>query len=186
VTQTLRFHRQSAAPERADVASIMDSALSLYASRLGVDRVEIRRDYVQSDRLVCFKDELRHAFANLVGNALDAIAYLGTVRVRIRAGQRWGAEMERGIYVLVGDSGTGIPEVMRRQLFQPFVSTKDQTGTGLGLWATQNIVRKHHGQVRYRTSTRSGRHGTVFSLFLPYDGVRLQADEAEGAGRAGA
>ena len=176
VAQTLRFNRQSTAAATADVAGIVESALALFASRLRGDRVQIIRDYRAAEPLMCFQDELRHAFANLVGNALDAIAYHGTLRVRVRSGHRWGAGEQRGVYMSLADSGTGIPEAMRSRLFQPFVSTKEQTGTGLGLWATQNIVRKHRGQVRYRSASGGERHGTVFSVFLPYDGVRTESE----------
>jgi signal transduction histidine kinase len=52
-------------------------------------------------------------------------------------------------------------------LFEPFYTTKPDSGTGLGLWLSEGIARKHKGTIRVRSSTRPGQSGTVFSVFLP-------------------
>jgi signal transduction histidine kinase len=75
----------------------------------------------------------------------------------------------------VADSGPGISLATRRRLFEPFFSTKADLGTGLGLWISKGIIENHGGSLRYRSSTRRERHGTVFSIFIPFDQqVRLQ------------
>ncbi len=177
IAQTLRFHKQSTAPIRANVAEIMDSVFPLFASRLNADRVTVRRKYSTQAELWCFNHELRHAFANLVGNALDAIPHGGTLCVRVRSGHGWRGEPKSGIIVTVADNGSGIPDSMRAHLFEPFFSTKEKTGTGLGLWATENIVRKHRGRIAFRTASSPARHGTVFSLFFPFDEIRPESAE---------
>jgi signal transduction histidine kinase len=55
-----------------------------------------------------------------------------------------------------------------QRLFEPFYTTKGFSGTGLGLWISQQIVTNHHGSLRVRSSQTPGRSGTVFALFLPY------------------
>ena len=66
------------------------------------------------------------------------------------------------------------PEV-REHIFEPFFTTKELTGTGLGLWMSRELVRKHHGliAVRTRSIARAAQHGgasgTVFRLFIPDD-----------------
>jgi PAS domain S-box-containing protein len=175
VAQTLRFHRQSTAPVLADVSEIVDSVFSLFDTRFRSDRVVLRREYSTNDRLWCFNNELRHAFANLISNALDATQDGGAIRVRVRRGYRGRDRREPGVVVSIADTGSGIPSSMRNRLFQPFFSTKEKTGTGLGLWATENIVRKHRGRITFRTATGTARHGTVFTLFFPFDGIRSAA-----------
>ncbi len=177
VAQTLRFHKQTNTPMHADASEIMDSVFPLFASRLDADRVTLQHEYVECDILWCFKNELRHAFANLVGNALDATPVGGRIRVRIRPGRRWSAHEERGVVVVVADTGHGVPAAMRKRLFEPFVTTKESTGTGLGLWATESIVRKHGGRILFRTRTDPSSSGTVFSLFLPYGGIAEPAED---------
>ena len=67
----------------------------------------------------------------------------------------------------MADSGPGIPAQHRRNIFEPFFTTKGERGTGLGLWVSSGIVRKHGGTIRVRSSTRPGRNGTCFTVFLP-------------------
>ncbi|WP_162601268.1 PAS domain-containing protein [Occallatibacter savannae] len=171
VTQTLRFHKQLTAPLRADLAEIMESMIPLFASRLHQQHATIIREFKPGSPLLCFHNDLRHAFANLVGNALDALRSEGRIRLRIRRGCSWGETLRPGIIVTVADNGHGIPDAMQKRLFEPFFTTKEETGTGLGLWATQSIVRKHHGRISVRTSTDAQRHGTVFRIFFPQDGI---------------
>ena len=155
----------------------MDSVFPLFASRLSADRVALQKEYRPGTSLWCFSNELRHAFANLVGNALDATAEGGRIRVRVRAGHRWNGSPEAGVVVVVADTGHGISDGMRNRLFEPFVTTKESTCTGLGLWATEGIVRKHRGRILIRTKTGPTASGTVFSLFFPFDGVPRPAEE---------
>jgi signal transduction histidine kinase len=69
----------------------------------------------------------------------------------------------------IADTGHGMPEAVRRRLFQPFYTTKGLSGTGLGLWISEGIVRRHHGGMVVRSSQDAVHHGTVFTLFLPVE-----------------
>ena len=62
------------------------------------------------------------------------------------------------------------PEACKRA-FEAFFTTKESTGTGLGLWVSLEIVMKHHGsiRVRSRTAAEGRRSGTVFRFFIPDD-----------------
>ena len=166
-TQTLRFHKQSVAPGSVSLDEIMDSVLLMYASRLRGSSTRVEREYGTHEKLHCFSSELRQVFANLVGNALDAVGSGGILQIRIRAARAWDSAGARGIRVTIADSGIGIPEELRPRLFEPFVSTKEATGVGLGLWVSRGIVQKHGGRIGLRSSTHPSRHGTVFSLFFP-------------------
>jgi signal transduction histidine kinase len=55
----------------------------------------------------------------------------------------------------------------RQRIYDPFFSTKLDTGTGLGLWVTSEMVAKREGTIRVRSSEEGPRRGTVFSVFLP-------------------
>jgi PAS domain S-box-containing protein len=172
VTQTLRFHKQSTFAALADVEEILESVFPLFASRLRGGHMTLYREYEKVPMLLCYQHELRHAFANVAANALDAMQLQGgALRVRLRQGHRWAAEATAGIYVTFADTGSGVAPAMRGRMFEPFVTTKEQTGTGLGLWATKNIVSKHRGHIQFRTAAGSRRHGTVFRIFLPLDGI---------------
>jgi signal transduction histidine kinase len=62
------------------------------------------------------------------------------------------------------------PEV-RDRAFEAFFTTKEVTGTGLGLWVSHEIIAKHRGFVhlRSRPAKSSQTHGTVFQIFIPDD-----------------
>jgi signal transduction histidine kinase len=62
------------------------------------------------------------------------------------------------------------PEVMAK-IFEPFFTTKGINGTGLGLWVSEDIVKRHRGVMRVRSRQQQGSSGTVFALFLPFDGL---------------
>jgi PAS domain S-box-containing protein len=166
-TQMLRFHRQSTAPVSADLSEIMEALLTLCAPRLRACSISVEREYLTQEKLHCFKDELRQVFANLISNSIDAMQRGGRLRIRIAAGRAWDGPRTREIRVVVADTGEGIPLELQAQVFEPFVSTKEATGTGLGLWVSEGIVRKHNGRILLRSSTGAARHGTVFSIFLP-------------------
>ncbi|MGA2886743.1 MAG: PAS domain S-box protein [Terracidiphilus sp.] len=169
--QTLRFHNQSSFAEMADPAALMDSVLGLFARRLDSTFSVLERDYRPTEKLYCFSDDLRQVFASLLGNSVDAIGHSGRIQIRIRPGRWWKGNGERGIRITVADNGCGIPHALRHRVFEPFVSTKTITGTGLGLWVAEGIVRNHRGQIAFRSNSTQTNHGTTFSLFFPFDGV---------------
>jgi signal transduction histidine kinase len=75
----------------------------------------------------------------------------------------------KGVRLTVADTGEGISPGIAARLFEPFQTTKELTGTGLGLWVSKGIVEKHGGHIV--TKTRRGKiHGTVFAVWLPLDG----------------
>ncbi|HZZ39313.1 MAG TPA: ATP-binding protein [Acidobacteriaceae bacterium] len=170
--QTLRFYRQSTLPVEANVGELLDSVLTLHTGRIQSLQVELRRDYPGNLQLFCLAGELRQVFANLIGNALDAMTPAGgRLTVRARHIARHGMP---GVAVTVADTGSGIAPSALRHIFEPFFTTKESTGTGLGLWVSDQIIRKHHAGARVRSCTAGPRAGTVFTVFFPADGLQRQ------------
>ena len=85
----------------------------------------------------------------------------------------------RGVRISVADTGSGIPEVIRKKIFEPFVSTKGDMGTGLGLWVTSEIVHKLEGRIAVKSRACGSGSGTVFSIFWPVTDKFLAEDGAE-------
>ena len=169
--QTLRFYRQSSGALDVRMEDVLRSVLVLHHGRLQAAQVEVVRRSDEAAVLFAFTGELRQLFANLVGNAADAMPRGGRLHLRLRRGWRSGVS---GIWVTVADTGTGMPERVRRRIFEPFFTTKEATGTGLGLWVSDEILQKHRASMRVRS--REARFagdasGTVFRLFFPSDGV---------------
>ncbi|HUX45339.1 MAG TPA: ATP-binding protein [Terracidiphilus sp.] len=167
--QTLRFYRQSTLPARAKMAELLDSVITLYHVRLSTLGIEVQREYDPEMDLYCFAGEVRQVLANLVGNAIDATAGGGRLMVRARRSRHWGEGGQEGVRFTVADTGVGIDPAVQGRIFEAFFTTKDVTGTGLGLWVSQEIILKHHGVVhmRSRTAASGGSTGTVFQVFFP-------------------
>lgn len=171
-TQSLKFHKQSVSPEHADLGSLMRSALALFAPRFKSKQVTVRIEAEAGAGVRCLGDDVRQVFTNLLSNSLDATSDQGRIRIRIRNAHAWSSDQTPGVRIVIGDTGSGVPEAIRQRIFEPFISTKVETGIGLGLWISEAIVKKHSGQMRLRSNTTIARHGTVISLFLPADGLR--------------
>jgi signal transduction histidine kinase len=172
--QTLRFYRQSTLPARATLGELLDSVLSLYQGRLNALEIRLERDYDPAMDLFCFAGEVRQVFANLVGNAIDATGHGGRLAVRARRSHNWKDPAEMGIRFVVADTGSGMEPEVRDRIFEAFFTTKEVTGTGLGLWVSYEIVKKHRGVVHVRSRAAQPDDpdqstGTVFELFLPDD-----------------
>jgi PAS domain S-box-containing protein len=169
--QTLRFYRQSTLPVRANMADLLDSVLSLYQAKLSGLDIQVVKDYDQQLGLFCFAGEVHQVFANLVSNAIDAISGGGRLLVRARSSRNWKNTAQLGIRFTVADTGKGMEPAARERIFEAFFTTKEATGTGLGLWVSHEIIEKHGGMVRVRTRTASeGKaSGTVFQIFIPED-----------------
>jgi signal transduction histidine kinase len=62
-------------------------------------------------------------------------------------------------------------QTVQKRVFEAFFTTKDETGTGLGLWVSEEIVRKHKGMIHLRSRPIGGEQssGTVFQIFIPDD-----------------
>ena len=170
-TQTLRFHKQSTSPQAIRAERMIHTVLSIYQGRVVNSGVKVMIRTHDELPVRCFEGEIRQVISNLVGNALDAMSATGgRLMLRSRDGHNW-ATGKAGAVITVADTGPGMtPEVLRKA-FRPFFTTKGMTGTGLGLWISQEIVDRHRGSFRVRTCTAAGRSGTVFTLFLPYDAV---------------
>jgi signal transduction histidine kinase len=124
-------------------------------------------EFADHDVVQGFGGELRQLFSNLISNAVDALEEGGRLRVRVTHVRAASNGRKPGVRVTIADNGSGIRPEDRARIFEPFFTTRRDSGTGLGLWLSEGIVRKHGGSIRLRTSTRTGRSGTAFAIFLP-------------------
>jgi signal transduction histidine kinase len=147
----------------------VDSALALYQPRLASADIVIERDFRDCSPILAMSGELRQVVLNLIGNAFDAIGHGGTMKIRATNARQHSNGSLRGVRLTIADTGTGIQPEVRNSLFEPFVSTKGDTGTGLGLWLSSQIVRKHGGTIQVKSRTLMPWSGTVFSIFLPLE-----------------
>jgi PAS domain S-box-containing protein len=109
------------------------------------------------------RDQLKQVFFNLTKNALEAMSPGGTLKIKSRAD-------DDSVYLLFGDSGSGIKQEDLIKLFQPYYTTK-AGGHGLGLMIVQRIMREHGGQVGIESKEGIG---TIVTLQLPRKDRRVR------------
>jgi two-component system CheB/CheR fusion protein len=165
--QTLKFYRQSTAPSSVQVSEILDSLLVLYHGKLLANHISVHRQYREGPPILCLAGDLRQIFANIIANAVDAMKSGGSLTMRVSPSFDWRNKKRLGIRTTIADSGTGMDTETLLKICEPFFTTKNETGTGLGMWVSAQLVERLQGDLRISSTTRPGRSGTAFSLFLP-------------------
>jgi two-component system sensor histidine kinase HydH len=170
VTEFLDFARPlHAQPHPADLTALLDRVLHIVAGRFTGKQepgktVRVERHYASGLPLVPLDESLcEQAFLNLVQNAYEAMEdHGGTLRVDVQPatqGEREGVELR------LADTGAGVPDELREEIFNPFVTTK-KSGVGLGLSIVSKIVDGHHGSIHVGNAPGGG---AVFTLFFPLE-----------------
>src|ERR1017187_2919207 len=181
VTEFLDFARPlHAEPHPADLTALLDRVLQIVAERFagkltGTQEtgksmtgksVRVERHYASGLPLVPLDESLcEQAFLNLVQNAYEAMqdeAHGGTLRVEVRPTTLNDCE---GVELRLADTGPRVPNELREEIFNPFVTTK-KTGVGLGLSIVSKIVDGHHGSIHVENAPEGG---AVFTLFFPLE-----------------
>jgi PAS domain S-box-containing protein len=165
---TLGLYRErDTTPGPVNLTEMIDTILSFYQRQIQSLGVNIEKRFDSPGKVIGVSGELRQVFANIIANAIDALAVSGrTLRLHIYESADWRDSRRRGTRVLIVDDGPGMTTETQSNLFHPFFTTKGQKGTGLGLWVSHGIIAKHGGSIRIKS--RTGRlHGSCFSIFIP-------------------
>jgi signal transduction histidine kinase len=154
VSDLLEFARpRTANPVSVDVAELLAEAVSVAPPPAGID-VEQVSDAVPP--VVADRDQIRQVILNLLTNAYEAMPDGGVVRLGART-------VDDSVEIAVSDTGVGMDEQTRAQIFEPFFSKKIK-GTGLGLAVSKRIADSHGGSLSIRS--REG-EGSTAILTLP-------------------
>ena len=158
-------------PEPTDANEIMREVRELLAPAAGRRRVGVLLELDDALPPASLDaPSIHQALTNLAMNAIEAAPErVGVVTL----GTAYHAERDE-VVLSVRDNGAGVPDAVKKRLFEPFVSSKGQRGTGLGLAVARKIAERHGGRLELTSTSPSG---TSFSLFLPASGDG--ADPAE-------
>ncbi|HWP34041.1 MAG TPA: GAF domain-containing protein [Thermodesulfobacteriota bacterium] len=140
-----------------DLNELLTRLLAFVQPKLAAGKLVVTRELAPAlPPVLGDRDQLEQLFLNLVLNAIDALPPGGRLTVATR-------RAAAGVEAEVADDGPGIPEEVRRRLFEPFNTTKPN-GMGLGLAIVRRIAEGHKGTIR--VWSEPGR-GTSFTLALP-------------------
>ncbi len=178
----LSLYRESTAPVTVDVKDMVEGTLLLLDRRIQDLGIVVETRLPERLVVAGFPAELRQVFTNLITNAADAAGQGGSLLVtakHVSAGAAYrttegetGEVRPDGVVIEIVDNGPGISGESLPRLFQPFFTTKGEKGTGLGLWVSRGIIRKHGGSIEL--INRVGRsedgqvatRGTIARVFL--------------------
>ena len=177
--QSLGFYRETTNLAQFKPSRIIREVTEFYASRAANLGVAMVVNAATDGEVIGSAGEIRQILSNLLANSLDACTHGDTVRVEAMSAVDARDPSRRGVRITVADTGAGVPPENLASIFEPFFTTKKDIGTGLGLWVSRQLVEKHGGTLRVRSSTAPQRSGTVFSLFLPEQGGGHAVDEQD-------
>jgi PAS domain S-box-containing protein len=167
--QTLLFHKQSTFPSDFEISELTRGVLTMFQGRISKSDVEVVERSRDKCSIRALNGEIRQVVTNLVANAIDAMPTGGRLYVRSQGSFDW-KTMRRGIKLVIADTGHGMSPSTLNRLFEAFYTTKGENGTGVGLWLSRDIVLRHEGSLRVRSSQSKNHQGTVFVMFLPQSG----------------
>src|SRR5580704_3250761 len=163
--------------QTTDLNTVVDRAVRLVAHQMELNGVELHLELPPGlPRVQCDPGQIEQVLLALIMNAIDAMPRGGNLWVGTKLDEDAGEEI-----FWVRDDGSGIPQDILPQIFEPFLTTKESgKSVGLGLAVSQNIVARHRGRIEVTSELGKG---TTFTVTLPLDGAvgRPLAPETETA-----
>ncbi|MGO9110112.1 MAG: sensor histidine kinase [Thermoguttaceae bacterium] len=145
-----------------DVGAVIDQTLELLGPRFEGEKICITYSPPPPlPRVMADAAQLKQVLLNLLGNAADAMAGGGEIRITFNAEKD--ADGRPMVVVRICDTGPGMPPDMQRRIFEPFFTTQEK-GTGLGLCIAAQVMASHGGGLVLESSTEKG---TTFAIWLP-------------------
>ena len=163
VRQMLGLYRNTAQPGGFDLNNVLEDTLALFARPLSKAGVIVDKRFGDIPPMKGSSDQFRQLFSNLVVNARDSMQEGGKLTIRTK--HLMAPDGIHGwVTISIADQGSGIPRELQSSMFEAFVTTKGEKGTGLGLWIVKGIVENHSGRIQVRSTVGKG---TIFKLAFP-------------------
>lgn len=141
------------------VAELIESNLALALDRIKSLDIDLEIKIAPETVVICYPSFISQIILNLINNSIDALeaAVVKKITVRAFAEGTW-------IYIIISDTGAGVPKGNEKKIFDPFFTTKTfGKGTGLGLSISKGLAEVHDGQLTYERTDNI----THFILKLP-------------------
>ncbi len=173
--QTLGFYRDQNAATSILMPELIGDALKIYDSKLKSTGIQVQTHFAECREVTARRGEMMQVISNLISNAFQAMASGGTLTITVEDSSLRG---EPALLLSIADSGSGIPRENLRKVFEPFFTTRDAIGTGIGLWIAKQFVEGHAGTIELESSTDPASHGTKATILLPYETRRTHGAES--------
>jgi signal transduction histidine kinase/HAMP domain-containing protein len=158
VRQLLEFaKKRSLQKQEFDIRKAINDVIELVKIQARGNKIEIRTEFSGDPLLAGDKNQLKQVFINIVNNAFHAMGDKGTLEITVTSD-------EEKVYISFKDTGPGIKEEVLKRVFEPFFSTKDERGTGIGLSVSYKIIQVHNGTIEVESAPGKG---AAFTITLP-------------------
>ncbi|MBN2329435.1 MAG: HAMP domain-containing histidine kinase [Candidatus Omnitrophica bacterium] len=144
--------------EILDVAEVVECLLNLFSKELEWHNIQLKRNYARLPRVRIDCHALQECLLNLILNAIQSMDNGGTISIEIRS-------FQRGVRIIIEDTGCGIPQENLERIFDKFYTTKKHNqGTGLGLTIARSLAQQLGGDITVDSQVDQG---SRFTLSLP-------------------
>lgn len=144
---------------QVDVNDLIYSSLELTKFRIKKKKIDLNLKLEDKPLYIYGEPHyLGQVFVNLIMNAYDAIQEEGRLTISTK-------QNNEQVEIIFEDNGEGISEENISKIFDPFFTTKQKnSGTGLGLYLSYNVIREHNGEISLESELN---RGTKFKVMLP-------------------
>jgi signal transduction histidine kinase len=148
-----------------NIHKVVEEMILMIQKKMSAGSIELEKDYdSHMPEIEVVPDQIKQVVLNLLNNAIEATPESGG-KIKIRT-----EVLKTRIKIHIEDSGCGInPENMER-IFEPFFTSKQEGGTGLGLYISYGIIKRHGGELKVKSKPDAG---TTFTIMLPMKGVKV-------------
>jgi signal transduction histidine kinase len=167
-SQSLRFHKQLTAPHPVESPQLFTQVIRTFESKLHSLGIQVESRHRATHAVTCFDGEIAQVLHELIDNALAGMADGCKLLIRSRESTDGGTG-RKGVLLTIADTGKGIAAGDQGRVFDAFFTTKGIRSIGLGLWISRDIVRRHQGRLRIRSKVGADHHGTLVTVFLPFE-----------------
>jgi K+-sensing histidine kinase KdpD len=143
--------------EVVEFSETMEDVLAFIEKDLTKRNVKLERNLNYKGKIKLDQGKMIRVFYNIAGNAADAMPEGGTLTVSTM-------EQDGMVRIDFKDTGTGMPEEVKRKIFEPFMTYGKKHGTGLGMSIVKKVMDDHKGKIEIETEVGKG---TTIRLLLP-------------------
>ena len=157
------FFKPDKEKQEVQLSGLVDSAIGLMQKGLEKHNIGLEKEYSGEHYFLLYKNEMIQVLLNLLKNAQEAVVGKPEAMISIRT-----YEDEKGANICISDNGGGIAKENLEKIFEPYFSTKEKQGTGLGLYMSQMIVMEH---MQGTLEVKNRKEGAEFIISIPFTKV---------------
>jgi len=143
--------------EAQNLSDFLEEVLTVLQIDFSDQGIELTKDFHYAKNVVMDPDRMAQVVYNLAANARDAMPRGGIFKVSTR-------KVGKHVEIKFSDTGTGIPDDVSKQIFEPFFSHGKSQGAGLGLAIARRIIEEHGGTIKLESKVGQG---ATFIIRLP-------------------